>query len=152
MNTPMISSRPIRVTEVLNDLLDDELNSVFRVLADNAPYLGRSAGAIRQPLAEIEKSCLRRANELADLIVALNGTPIARGLQSQQQNLGYLSLSFLLPKLIAAKEIAVQRWTTALSAVTNRSTRAKALLENQLYEHEIQLLQLMRAAKTIAKS
>ncbi len=143
----MATSPPITVIAVLNELLDAELNSVFCVLADNAPYLSRAAGDIRKPLEEIELSCQRRANELADLIIALGGSPIERGLQPEQQNLAYLSLKFLLPKLVGAKEAAVKRWTNALIGVENRSRRAKDLLQRQLHEHEMQLMRLQKAAK-----
>ena len=63
-----MTSVPIATVEILNDLLDAELNSVFRFMGEGSPYLSRATAEVRKPLAEMVESSSRRAGELFDLI------------------------------------------------------------------------------------
>jgi hypothetical protein len=139
------------VVAILNDLLDVELNSVFQFLGDSDPYFSRSNAAIHRPLAEMIAASHRRAKELGNLIDDLGGTPIPRGLQSEEQNVAYLSVEFLLPRLIGAKELAIRRWESAQDLLGNRSPRAARLLDVHLAEHRSHLWRLQKAAGAIAR-
>jgi hypothetical protein len=134
------------VIDILNDLLDLEINSVFQFLGDSAPYLNHNNASFRRPLAEMIAASHRRAGELSDMIDDLGGTPIPRGLQTEDQYLAYLSLKFLLPRLIGAKELAIARWERARSLLGTQSPRAAALVDKHLAEHRADLAILQRAA------
>jgi bacterioferritin (cytochrome b1) len=134
------------VSDILNDLLDLESSSVFQFLGDSALYVNRSTAAFRRPLAEMIAASHRRASELSNLIENLGGTPIPRGLQAEDQYLAYLSLKFLLPRMIGAKKLAIVRWETARNLLADRSPQAAALLDKHLAEHRAHLSLLQRAA------
>lgn len=134
------------VLNILNDLLDVEVNSVFQFLGDSGTYLDRSTAPIRRPLAEMIAASHRRVDELVQCIDALGGTPIARGLQIEEQNLAYLSLKFLLPRLVGAKELAIARWESVYQLLRDRAPAAASLIEKQLAEHRSHLSILMQAA------
>jgi bacterioferritin (cytochrome b1) len=143
---------PVAVIEILNDLLDAELNSVFRFMGEGSPYLSRATADVRRPLAEMVTSSQRRAQELYDLIEQLGGSPIPRGLQPEEQYLAFLSLKFLLPKLVDAKKLAIERYENAKRALGNRSPEATAVLDRHLAEHREQLAILEKAAESVARS
>src|SRR5215218_9964636 len=110
-----MSSVPVATVEILNDLLDAELNSVFRFMGEGSPYLSGATAAIRKPLAEMVEASTRRAHELYDLIESLGGSPVPRGLRSEEQYLAFLSLKFLLPKLVHEKNLAIRRLENAIA-------------------------------------
>jgi hypothetical protein len=134
------------VIDILNDLLDVELNSVFQLLGDSDIYMDRSNAAFRRPLAQMLAASPRRASELSKLIDDLGGIPIPRGLQAAEQNVAYLSLKFLLPRLVAAKELAIARWETAIKTFGDRSREATLLLSKHLTEHRFHLSLLQKIA------
>jgi hypothetical protein len=146
---------PIAVVEVLNDLLDAELNSVFRFMGEGSPYLSRATAEVRKPLAEMVEASHRRAGELYAMIETLGGTPIPRGLQPEEQYLAFLSLQFLLPKLVDAKKLTIQRYKNALSAIKklpDGGPEVMNLLNAHIAEHQQQLQTLEHAAAHVAGS
>jgi hypothetical protein len=142
-----VSTHQPAPVHLLNDLLDVELSSVFQFLRDGGMYLDRTTAAIHRPLAEMIAASHRRVNELAKMIDELGGTPIERGMQIEEQNLSYLSLRYLLPRLVGAKELAVARWEAALNRLGDRFPPATQLLEAQLAEHRAHLAILSKAAR-----
>ena len=143
-----MSSVPVATVEILNDLLDAELNSVFRFMGEGSPYLNGATAAVRKPLAEMVDASTRRAHELYDLIEGLGGSPVPRGLRSEEQYLAFLSLKFMLPKLVHEKQLAIRRWQSALSGirtVPEAPREAVQLLEAQLAELNRELASLEQA-------
>src|SRR5438552_16894699 len=101
----MADAAPAHVIDALNGLLEAEVNSVFRFISDSSPYLSRATAEVRQRMAACPEISRRHARELADLIVALGGTPTPRQMpRMEDQYLAYLSLKFLLPKLVTEKQ------------------------------------------------
>src|SRR3954452_25424579 len=142
----VMSSVPVATVEILNDLLDAELNSVFRFMGEGSPYLSGATAAVRKPLAEMVDASTRRAHELYDLIEGLGGSPVPRGLRSEEQYLAFFSLKFQLPKLVHEKQLAIQRWQNALASVRTvpeAPPEAMQLLESHLAElnRELQSLE-----------
>src|SRR5947208_16698725 len=103
-------SPPAAVIDALNSLLEAEQGSVFRFMGEGSPYLSRAAAEVRRPLAEMVTSTDRRAGELFSLIESLGGSPIPRGLRPEEQYLAFLSLKFLLPKLVTERELTIPRY------------------------------------------
>jgi hypothetical protein len=148
------SSIPVATVEILNDLLDAELNSVFRFMGDGSPYLSRATAEVRAPLAAMVESSNRRAGELFTLIEGMGGSPIPRGVRPEEQYLAFLSLKFLLPKLVTDKQLCIRRYENALSALTkvpDAQDQAVEALTRHLQEQRAELEQLNRAAASIPK-
>ena len=112
------SSAPVAVVDLLNSLLESAINSIFRFMGEGSPYLSRAAAEIRKPLAEMVVANQRRANELAGLMDSLGAVPTPRAsVNSEEQYLAFLSLKFLLPKLVTEKKICIERYGNALGGV-----------------------------------
>jgi hypothetical protein len=146
-----MSAAPASVIDALNGLLEAEINSVFRFMGAGSPYLGRASGEVRRPLAEMVIAGERRAAELADMIDALGGNAVPSSVAPEEQYLAYLSLKFLLPKLVSAKQLAVQRYANALKALNTAPPEVKQLLQSHLRELQAELQTLDHAAADVAK-
>jgi hypothetical protein len=147
-----MTSVPIATVEILNDLLDAELNSVFRFMGEGSPYLSGATAAIRKPLAEMVEASTRRAHELYDLIESLGGSPVPRGLRSEEQYLAFLSLKFLLPKLVHEKTLAIKRLENAIAGVRvvpEKPPEVMRVLESQRAELQRELASLEQATKLV---
>src|SRR5437762_9127424 len=95
------ASSPEAVVDTLNSLLEAELNSIFRFMGEGSPYLSRATVEVRRPLQEMVLAERRRAGELANMVDALGSVPRAMmGVRRDEQYLAFLSLKFLLPKLV----------------------------------------------------
>jgi hypothetical protein len=140
----MHAAAPVAVIDTLNSLLEAEQNSIFRFMGEGSPYLSRASADVRRPLNEMVRAGQRRSMELAGAIDRLGGLPMQASIQMEEQYLAYLSLKFLLPKLIEAKRLAIQRYESAVRALGNDATQeVTELLNVQLAEQreELRILQ-----------
>jgi hypothetical protein len=135
--------------DVLNSLLEAEQNSVFRFMGEGSPYLNRASAEVRRPLGEMVETSHRNAGELYALVESLGGTPAPRLLQPEEQYLAFLSLKFLLPKLVDAKKLAIRRYENALRALPQASNEVKSVLNAHLAEHREQLKVLEKASADV---
>ena len=140
------------VVDVLNSLLEAEYNSVFRFMAEGSPYLSRASGEVRRPLAQMVETNSRHCADLYALIENLNGVPTTRGIQNEEQYLAFLSLKFLLPKLVDAKKLTIRRYENALKAIGQGPEGVNPVLEAHLAEHRSELLSLEKAATHVVSS
>jgi hypothetical protein len=140
-----MSSAPVAVVDALNSLLEAQQNSIIRFMGEGSPYLSRATAEVRRPLAEMLRNNLRRCRELHDTVEYLGGSPIPACLQPEEQYLAYLSLKFLLPKLVNAKRLIIQRYENAERAVGQDSPEADDLLRRHLAEHRAELAVLEKA-------
>jgi hypothetical protein len=109
-----MTSAPTSVVDALNDLLDAEANSIFRFVGEGSPYLDHATAEVRTPLAELDKLSRRHAKELAGLIESVGGVPrVRQHVRAEEQFLSFLSLKFLLPKLVTEKDLILTRYETA---------------------------------------
>jgi bacterioferritin (cytochrome b1) len=149
--TATMPAAPVAVVDVLNGLLEGEMASIFRFLEQGTPYLSRTTAEIRQPLHEIVETTHRHIGELHGLILDLGGVPIPSALHPEEQFLAFLSLKFLLPKLVEAKRFVIQRYENALKAIRGAAApQVIALLEQHLDTHRRQLQVLEQAAERVA--
>jgi len=112
--TRPMPTAPTAVVDTLNSLLEAELNSIFRFMGEGSPYLSRATAEVRRPLQEMVATNQRHAAQLHALIESLGGIPVPRSIQPEEQYLAYLSLKFLLPKLVEAKRLILRRYENAL--------------------------------------
>jgi hypothetical protein len=144
-------STPIALIDTLNELLDAEQTSLLRFMGEGYPYLNRATVEVRRPLEEMVSTIDGRVGRLADQIERLGGVPNLgpRGIDREEQYLAFLSLKFLLPKLVDAKKLLIERYENAIRAIKSNS-EAKALLSELLEAHQAQLNILRQAASRVA--
>jgi hypothetical protein len=137
--------------DTLNSLLEAEQTNIFRFMGEGYPYLSRATVEVRRPLEEIVKTTDRRCAKLADQIEALGGVPNFGpfGVDREEQYLAFLSLKFLLPKLVQAKKLLIERYENVASSMRADSS-AKSLVMSLLEEHRAQLKTLEEAAGRVA--
>ena len=104
--------------DVLNGLLDAEVNNLFRVVADASPHVAQAEANVREPIVELRHLSQRHARELSELIVRRGGVPrVHHDVRPADQNLSFLSLKFLLPKLVAEKDLILTRYENAKARI-----------------------------------
>src|SRR5688572_29387387 len=154
MSNPANTTSPLAVIDLLTSLLEAEMNSVFRFMGEGSPYLSRATVEVRRPLAEMVLNERRRAGELADLLDSLGSVPTPQvGVRRDEQFLAYLSLKFLLPKLVEEKGLEVQRYENALRGVKpfpNVPPEVPAVLNAHLAQLRAELAALETAAAHVA--
>lgn len=115
LHFPPMPTAPVIVVDTLNSLIEAELNSIFRFVGPGSPYLTRATAKLRTQLHEIAFRHEAHASRLAGMVDSLGGTPPPPGIQPEEQYLAFLSLKFLLPKLVDAKKLIIQRYDSALA-------------------------------------
>ena len=145
----VMSSAPVAIIDALNSLLEAELNSVFRFMGEGSPYLSRATADVRRPLQEMVDANARHCRELAEMIGALGGEPLPRSLQPEEQYLAFLSLKFLLPKLVDAKGLIIRRYENALKAIGKGPPEVLELLNRHLSDHRAELAILEQATADV---
>ena len=114
----LMTIAPEFVIDTLNGLLDAEATNIFRVVAEASPHLGRADASLREPIDELRRLAIRHTRELSDLIVRQGGLPHPRPhAAAADPNLSFLSLKFLLPKLVAEKDLILTRYENAKARI-----------------------------------
>jgi hypothetical protein len=147
------SATPLAVIDALSSLLEAELNSIFRFMGEGSPYLSRATVEVRRPLQEMVLAEKRRARELADLIDSLGSVPTpVVGIRRDEQYLAFLSLKFLLPKLVGEKRLHIERYENAVKGLqqAKASREVESLLQSHLTEMRSELSALEAAAAHVA--
>ena len=142
---------PAAIIDVLNGLFEAELSSIFRFMGEGSPYLSKATAEVRKPLEQMVNTIPRRTREIADMIDSLGGVPTPRNIQPEEQYLAYLSVKFLLPKLVTSEELLITRYENALRALKDAPEAVTDLLKRELAEHKSQLEILKHAAQDVAK-
>jgi hypothetical protein len=154
MPLPTPTPAPTALIDLLNSLLEAELNSIFRFMGEGSPYLSRATVEVRRPLQEMVLAGRRRAAGLADAINVLGAVPTPGvGIRRDEQFLAYLSLKFLLPKLVNEKALEIERYENALRGLKSLPQPAQdvmALLQHHLAELRAELSALESAAAHVA--
>jgi hypothetical protein len=147
----MTMTAPVAVVDVLASLLEAEQASVFRFMSEGSPYLSRASAEIRRPLGAMVDATERRIADLGYALDSLGVVPPSMShVRPEDQYLAYLSLKFLLPKLVTEKQVMVQRYQNALGALSDEaSSEVRALLEAHLAELKREEAILEHAAASI---
>ncbi len=130
-------SVPVAVVDALASLLESEQGSVFRFMGDGSPYLNKATADVRRPLAEMVEANARHGAQLAAAIEHLGGyPPPSPAIRADEQYLAYLSLKFLLPKLVEEKGLTIRRYENTLRAIRDvAAPDVVDLLKAQMAEH-----------------
>lgn len=151
------SPTPTATVDLLNALFDAEQNSILRFIDEGSPYLGQAGTELRRTLHELVRASERHASLLGQAIDGLGGTPAPRGVQREEQYMAFLSLKFLIPKLIEAKKIAIERYENALHSLSAPAeaaagTEVIALLQSLLAEHRDHLKVLQKSTADVSSA
>ena len=149
----MVDSRtmapPVAVIDALNSLLEAELGSVFRFMGEGSPYLSRASADVRRPLQEMVEANQRYVMAIAEMIQRLGGEPRTRMVRPEEQYLAFLSLKFLLPKLVDEKILILQRYENVLRQVPESFPEVRGLLLEHQAECTKQLATLKKASEDV---
>jgi len=150
----MVDSRtmppPVAVVDALNSLLEAEQCSVFRCMGEGSPYLSRASADVRRPLQAMVDANRRYSAALAEMIQRLGGEPVPRPVRPEEQYLAFLSLKFLLPKLVDEKMLILQRYENVLRNLPpDAPPEVAALLRTHQAECRQQLETLKRASEDV---
>ena len=144
-----MSTPPVAVVDALNSLLEAEQGSVFRFMGEGSPYLSRATADVRRPLQEMVDATRRHVSALGSMIERLGGFPVPRPVRSEEQYLAFLSLKFLLPKLVDEKQLIVRRYDNALRAIPDAPPGVTQTLRAIQSEHKAHAEVLKRAAQEV---
>ena len=147
--TPMTT--PSAVVDTLYGLLEAEQASPFRFATESSPYSGRAGPELKVALAYIAAADTRRASELWRLVERLGGSPRQRRLQPADQFLAYVSIHFLLPKLVEAKALLLNHYRYALADLVKHRSPASAAIKVYLSEHAAEMEVLRDAAESVPR-
>jgi hypothetical protein len=146
-------SAPVAIIDTLSALLDSEAHSVFRFMGEGSPYLGRASAEVRRPLQEMVETNQRHVRELAELIEMLGGVPqMMPGVSREEQFLAFLSLKFLLPKLVDEKRLTIRRYDNAIASLRGAPPEVLDVLQRHDAEHREQLKVLERASEEVIRA
>ena len=145
-----LMTSPLAVLDALNSLLEAEQNSVFRFMHEGSPYLSRASAEIRRPLRQMVQTSYRHCGQLYAMIEELGGIPRPCGIEPEEQYLAFLSLKFLLPKLVDAKELTIRRYENTLKSIGSGFPVVQRLLESHLADHREEMGILQKAAAQVA--
>jgi len=138
------------IIDALNSLLEAEIQSIFHFVGKNSPLLESAGAEVRQPLDEMVHHLDQHAEEVAQLIRHLGGKPSSPPApKAEDQYLSYLSLRFLLPKLVDAKELMIQRYHNALQVV-EANAEVLEVLKRHIAEMEVDLKVLRKTAAEVS--
>ena len=144
-----MTSPPVAVVDALNSLLEAEQASVFRFMGEGSPYLSRATAEVRRPLQEMVEANKRHIAALGSMVERLGGWPVPRPVRPEEQYLAFLSLKFLLPKLVGEKELISRRYDNALRALTDAPPEVTRLLRAIQSEHKAHAEVLKKSADEV---
>jgi hypothetical protein len=141
----------VAVIDALDSLLEAEANSIFHFVGAGSPLLAKAGAEVRQPLAEMSRHLDEHQKELMQLIRRLGKSPASPPApKADDQYLSYLSLKFLLPKLVDAKQLMIQRYHNALETIAG-NPQILEILERHIAEMELDLQVLKKTAADVSR-
>jgi len=143
---------PEAILDTLNGLLEAEVNSIFCFVMNGSPYLNEAPADLRKLMDEMHEVCLGHRKQLAELIGSLGGVPRVRNrVPVEEQYLSYLSLKFLLPKLVIEKDLLLTRFENAQATVGPDYPQVVEALEKIETQQRHYLEQLKKCAAVVTR-
>ena len=135
----MTATPPAAVVDALNSLLEAEKNSIFAFMNEGSLYLQNTPEPLRHELQTMSSTKHRHARETKDLIRHLGGRPTVGPGEPDEPMVEFLSLKFLLPKLVDAKKLCMQRYQNTIKTISPAPDDVNAVLKSHLNEMEGEL-------------
>lgn len=138
-----------RAVQTLNRLLEAEYGSIVHRLAEADPFVTSAAAddqaAVRPMIAELN----RHQRELTAMILKLRGAPVPPRYPTALGGVNYLSLTFLMPQVIAGTAKLVQ---TYQREGTTGHPESDELIGRILQDHKRHLEELKAMHSNLAPS
>jgi len=126
---------------ILNRLLHAENCSLVSRLREAGPFVSQGAAKDRLLVDRMLADEREHERGLAEMILALRGTPDPGPVPIEAGGLHYLTLSFLMPQIIASKEDLIRTYEAAGSTGI---AQADSLKNRYLENHRRHLRDLQR--------
>lgn len=130
-----------QVIDVLNELLAREQRSWPARLFESTVFVSQLSVQDLRLVESMNRMATEHARWLAELILALGGTPGPRIDDVTTADLHFQELHHLLPRLVHEHELLVRRYTVAAERVTSEPQAAQ-LVTRILERHQQSLEQL----------
>ncbi len=131
------------VAAVLNQLLDEEQQSLVLRVAESTPFVSLAEVAAGNLIRKMARTSRTHRAQLSELILDLGGQPVPRRADLNTGNLHYLDLFSMFPRLLEAQE-SLDNLYRQLTPKLASDRRAAALAGQILARHEADLQSLRR--------
>jgi hypothetical protein len=127
--------------EALSALLDTERTSILRFMDEDSSHLTRATVTLRKKVDAMYRANARRVGQLVTTIESLGGSIRPPGVQREDQYLAFLTLQFMIPKLIEDKKRSIAAAERARTLLASAPELA-AIVTMQLAQHQSELAAL----------
>ena len=129
------TTRSVDISGLIGELLQEEQSDLFHFMSTADPYINRAAAELRRPMQEMIDRGVRQSGELVAVLEQLGGIARPVRVNNEFQYFAYLSVDFLLPRLIDAKRRSIERYQRALRVVPVADVDVRSVLEGHLAQH-----------------
>ncbi len=141
---------PEAIIDTLNGLLEAEVNSIFCFVMSGSPYVGEATAEMRALMEQMDQACHKQRRIMAKLIESVGGVPKVRNrVPVEEQYLSFLSLKFLLPKLVTEKDLLLTRFENARATIGKDYPQVTQVLDEIEAEQRRYLALLKQAASEV---
>lgn len=119
------------IVQVLSGLLAAEQRGILHHLGELGAFVGAKLAGLSRPLAVMAGQQQRNETELGEMIESLGGLTPPLVVNMEMQTLAFLSVDYLLPKLIEEMKQTIGRYERAIEAAGEGS------LENQMLARQL---------------
>lgn len=142
----MTAVQAMDVVDVLCGLLAGEQGNLFHFMKEADAYIRPGEVGLRRLIQGMIEADARREEELIGLITERGGCPRLALVVPERQYMAYLSMEYMLPRLIESREASVRRYEKAVKEVGEEEGVA-GVISKQLGELGEELEALRKAGK-----
>lgn len=132
------------VIEILNELLTWERRSLVNRLVESGVFVSRLSVADVDVLRSAARNASEHAQWLAEAIIQLGGTPGFRFADVSTGDLHYLELHHVLPRLIADREMLIDKYADTTERLAGEPMAAP-LVQRILARHRESVTTILAA-------
>jgi len=148
MSTDTVNPADIeRGIAALVAILQAHRSSLLRFLDASYPYHARAAADVRRSLREMVDANVRQIAELGLLIESLGGLTPPPPVHPEDQYCAFLSIAFILPKLLEDRRRLAQLCQTALAQWPGAPDEVLSLLRSHLAELQADVVALEKSVR-----
>jgi hypothetical protein len=133
------------VIGMLSGLLAQERRAVFHYLGESGAYIRGPWASLRKALERMVREARENEMELGELIEARGEVVRPVAVNMEMQNLPYLSVDYLMPKLVQAKLKSIAAYEAAIAAAAEADV--VVVLARHVGRHREDLVRLQGQGK-----
>ena len=131
---------------ILNDLLEIECASTITRLGEAKPFIAGAEAHQADRLERIVADNAEHARLLSETIQQLDGVPRPPRRDTRRTSVQYLGLPYLLPRIVAEEQAALEACRAAAGRVAHEDAAAVLTRITRRHEQRLAELQAMSAA------